>query len=52
MQGPLDLAGNMLGAERLMVEMYDHPTAVHRLHERMTNDFICLALVARQKARG
>ena len=40
MQGPLDLAGNMLGVERLMVEMYDHPEAVHRLLERMTNDFI------------
>ncbi len=40
MQGPLDLAGNMLGAERLMVEMYDHPDAVHRLLDRMTNDFI------------
>ena len=40
MQGPLDLAGNMLGVERLMMEMYDHPEAVHRLLARMTNDFI------------
>ena len=40
MQGPLDLAGNLLGVERLMIEMYDHPTAVHRLLDRMTRDFI------------
>jgi uroporphyrinogen-III decarboxylase len=40
MQGPLDLAANMLGTERLMMEMYDHPASVHRLLERMTNDFI------------
>jgi len=40
MQGPLDLAGNLLGVERLMTEMYDHPAAVHRLLDRMTRDFI------------
>ena len=40
MQGPLDLAGNMLGAERLMLAIYDHPDAVHRLLDQMTQDFI------------
>jgi hypothetical protein len=40
MQGPLDQAGNMLGVERLMVEMYDHPAAVHHLLDHMTQDFI------------
>jgi hypothetical protein len=40
MQGPLDLAGNMVGVEPLMTEMYDHPAAVHRLLDRMTRDFI------------
>ncbi len=40
MQGPLDQAGNMLGVERLMVEMYDHPAAVHHLLGHMTDDFI------------
>lgn len=40
MQGPLDQAGNMLGVERLMVEMYDHPAAVHHLLDHMTDDFI------------
>jgi hypothetical protein len=40
MQGPLDQAGNMLGVERLMVEMYDHPAAVHHLLNHMTQDFI------------
>lgn len=40
MQGPLDLAGNMLGAERLMMAIHDHPEAVHHLLDRMTDDFI------------
>lgn len=52
MQGPLDLAGNMLGAERLMVEMYDHPAAVHRLLERMTNDFIAYMHLQEEASGG
>jgi len=40
MQGPLDLASTMLGAERLMLAMYDNPDAVHRLLDQMTRDFI------------
>ena len=52
MQGPLDLAGNMLGAERLMVEMYDHPAAVHRLLDRMTRDFISYMHLQEEAAGG
>lgn len=52
MQGPLDLAGNMLGAERLMVEMYDHPAAVHRLLERMTRDFIAYMHLQEEASGG
>jgi hypothetical protein len=52
MQGPLDLAGNMLGVERLMVEMYDHPAAVHRLLARMTHDFIAYMRLQEEAAGG
>ncbi len=52
MQGPLDLAGNMLGAERLMVEMYDHPGAVHRLLDRMTRDFVAYMHLQEEAAGG
>lgn len=52
MQGPLDLAGNMLGAERLMVEMYDHPVAVHRLLARMTSDFITYLRLQEEASGG
>lgn len=52
MQGPLDLAGNMLGAERLMTEMYDHPQAVHRLLARMTDDFIAYLHLQEEASEG
>ena len=40
MQGPLDLAANMLGSEQLIMDMCDYPDAVHHLMDQMTDDFI------------
>jgi len=42
----------MLGADRLMVEMYDHPAAVHRLLDRMTHDFIAYLRLQEEASGG
>jgi hypothetical protein len=52
MQGPLDQAGNMLGVERLMTEMYDHPAAVHHLLDHMTTDFITYMHLLEEASEG
>jgi hypothetical protein len=52
MQGPLDQAGNMLGVERLMTEMYDHPAAVHHLLDHMTQDFITYMHLLEEASEG
>ena len=52
MQGPLDQAGNMLGVERLMVEMYDHPQAVHHLLGHLTQDFITYMRLQQEASGG
>ena len=52
MQGPLDLASNLLGTERLLMDMMERPAAVHRLLERMTRDFIRYMRLQQEAAGG
>jgi hypothetical protein len=52
MQGPLDLASNFLGTERLIEEMYDHPEDVDALLDCMADDFIEFMRLEQQAAQG
>lgn len=52
MQGPLDLASNFMGTERLFEEMYDHPEDVEAMLAQMADDFIAFMRLEQEAAGG
>ena len=52
MQGPLDLASNLLGTERLVEEMQDHPESLEAMLRQLTGDFITFMRLEYQAAQG
>jgi hypothetical protein len=52
MQGPLDLAANLLGTERLIEEMVDHPQDVQTMLRQLADDFNTFMRLVEAAAEG
>lgn len=52
MQGPLDLAANLLGTQCLVEEMIDHPQPTHTMLARLADDFITFMRLVEDAAEG
>lgn len=52
MQGPLDLAANLLGTERLIEEMVDHPQDVQAMLSQLAGDFNTFMRLVEGAAEG
>jgi hypothetical protein len=52
MQGPLDLAANLLGTEHLIEEMVDHPQDVQAMLRQLANDFNTFMRLVEAAAEG